>query len=57
MKPSVPRSAPPEPTTGTHTRKQLKLRRETLRQLDETDLADVAGGRSCGCQLSAKKYD
>ncbi|HUS66031.1 MAG TPA: hypothetical protein VMZ28_15870 [Kofleriaceae bacterium] len=51
MKPSAPRSTPSESATGTHTRRELKLRRETLRQLDEKDLGDVAGGRSCGCQL------
>ena len=48
MKPSVPRD-PSDPATRTHTPKQLKLRRETLRQLDEKDLGEVAGGRSCGC--------
>jgi len=42
-----------KPATGTDTRKMLKLRRETLRQLDEKDLGDVAGGRSCVCQRSA----
>jgi hypothetical protein len=54
MKPSVPRD-PSQPATTTHTRKQLKLRRETLRQLDEKDLEEIAGGRSCGCMFHVER--